>query len=155
MAEQSTPVRHRERLHAPLGWWLVAILVALTLVVAVWAYLNIWFGAATALVCLLVIAVGLLGYGHSVVAVDEHGIQAGLAHVEWPWVGQIEVLNAKQSQAALVSHAEARNYLLTRPYVKQMVRITLADPADPHPAWLVSTRHPARFARVAEQVRPR
>ena len=42
------PSRYRERLTVPVGWWLVALAVAFTLVVAVWAYLNAWFGAAMA-----------------------------------------------------------------------------------------------------------
>ena len=58
----------------------------------------------------------------------------------------------KQAKDVMV-HADARSYLLTRPYVKQLVRIEVNDPADPHPAWLVSTRHPRRLAAVAEQVR--
>jgi len=28
------------------------------------------------------------------------------------------------------------------------VVVRLADPADPHPAWIVSTRHPGQLAEV-------
>lgn len=146
------PSRYRERLTVPVGWWLVALAVAFTLVVAVWAYMNAWFGAAMAVLCLVCIAVALVSYGKAVVAVDERGVQAGLARIEWPYVGAVEVIDEKQAKDVMV-HADARSYLLTRPYVKQLVRIEVNDPADPHPAWLVSTRHPRRLAAVAEQVR--
>ena len=37
--------------------------------------------------------------------------------------------------------ADARAYLLLRPYLKRAVRVEIADPADPAPYWLVSTAH--------------
>ena len=37
--------------------------------------------------------------------------------------------------------ADARAYLLLRPYLKRAVRVEITDPADPAPYWLVSTRH--------------
>ena len=38
---------------------------------------------------------------------------------------------------------------MLRPYIKTAVEITLDDPDDPVPYWLVSTRHPHRLARNA------
>jgi hypothetical protein len=40
--------------------------------------------------------------------------------------------------------ADARAYLVLRPYVKRAVRVPLLDPDDPTPYWLVSCRHPDR-----------
>ena len=34
---------------------------------------------------------------------------------------------------------------------KVLVRVDLNDPADPHPYWLVSTRHPERLADALRQ----
>ena len=42
--------------------------------------------------------------------------------------------------------ADARAFLLTRPYLKRSVKITVQDPADRTPYWLVSTRHPRELA---------
>ena len=42
--------------------------------------------------------------------------------------------------------ADARAYLLLRPYLKRAVRVEIADPADPTPYWLVATRHPETLA---------
>ncbi len=44
------------------------------------------------------------------------------------------------------SEADARAYLLVRPYLKRAVRVTVVDPADPTPYWLVGTRHPEALA---------
>jgi hypothetical protein len=44
--------------------------------------------------------------------------------------------------------ADARAYLLLRPYLKRAVRIEITDPADPAPYWLLSTRRPDQLAGV-------
>jgi hypothetical protein len=38
--------------------------------------------------------------------------------------------------------ADARAYLLLRPYLKRGVRVDIVDPDDPTPYWLVSCRRP-------------
>ena len=42
--------------------------------------------------------------------------------------------------------ADARAFLLLRPYVKTAVRVDLEDPADPTPYWLLSSRRPEALA---------
>ena len=50
--------------------------------------------------------------------------------------------------------ADARAYLLLRPYLKRAVRVEITDPADPTPYWLVSTRHPDRLAAAVTDPHP-
>ena len=42
--------------------------------------------------------------------------------------------------------ADHRAFLFTRPFIRDVVKVTLDDPADPHPYWLVSTRDAAALA---------
>ena len=42
--------------------------------------------------------------------------------------------------------ADARAFLLLRPYLKRAVRVEITDPADPAPYWLVSSRRPDELA---------
>lgn len=143
------PAVHRERLHVPLAWWLLALGFALTLVIAVTAYTNLWLGAGVALVSLAVIG-GMLGtWGHVPVVADETGLLAGRARVEWPWVASVEPLDAKGVRAAMGPGAQATAYVLLRAYTGGAVKVVLDDPADPHPYWLVSTRHPRTVAAIA------
>ena len=44
--------------------------------------------------------------------------------------------------------ADARAYLLLRPFLKRAVRVEITDPADPAPYWLVSTRHGEALVRA-------
>ena len=43
-------------------------------------------------------------------------------------------------------YADARAHLVLRPWVSTTVELALADPADPVPYWLVSTRRPGALA---------
>ncbi|WP_420175124.1 DUF3093 domain-containing protein [Luteococcus sp. OSA5] len=152
MRSASTPEQHhREHLSVPGSWWLLAAGFGITLVVVVGAYTNAWFGAATALVALAGIGAGFHHFGHPVVGVDAQGLSAGHARIEWEWIASAEALDEKQMRAALGPGSMASGWFLTRPYIKGGVRVQLADPADPHPFWLLSTRHPQRVAELVDQ----
>lgn len=140
---------HREHLDVPISWWLLGLGFAGTVVVAVGAYTNWWFAGASALLSLLVIGGVFLGYGRVQVAVDERGVLAGRSLVEWPWVADVQELDKEQMRAELGPGSSARAFLLTRPYVAGGVKVLLDDPADPHPWWIVSTRHARRMAQAA------
>ena len=57
-----------------------------------------------------------------------------------------EPLGPEETRRVHGVDADARAFLLTRPYLKRSVRVAVADPADPTPYWLLSTRHPDRLA---------
>ena len=44
--------------------------------------------------------------------------------------------------------ADARAFLLLRPYLKRGVRIDITDPADPAPYWLVGSRRPEELVEA-------
>jgi hypothetical protein len=61
-------------------------------------------------------------------------------------VGAAAALDAEATRRLAGRDADARAYLLLRPYLSRAVRIDIDDPADPTPYWLVSTRRPDRLA---------
>ena len=56
-------------------------------------------------------------------------------------------LDAEETRRVAGPDADARAYLLLRPYLKRAVRVEITDPADPAPYWLVSTAPPRRAGR--------
>lgn len=138
--------RYSEVLRVPAGWWLVSLL----LVVAVWWAFFVagplslaWAAGAIAL---SVVVAGLWRYGNATVAVDPSGLRAGRAKLSWQYVGTTVALDADQTHRALGVEADARAYLLTRPYVRCAVKVVVDDDRDPTPYWLISTRHPNELA---------
>jgi hypothetical protein len=73
-------------------------------------------------------------------------LHAGRAHIALDLVGAAEPLDADATRRVHGVDADARAYLVTRPYLKRSVRIDVTDPADPTPYWLVSTRRPEALA---------
>jgi hypothetical protein len=137
---------YREKLSVPLRWWVQGTMLVATFwlafVVAAPA-LVAW--SATAV--LLLIMVGLfLGYGAPRVEVGDGWLRAGRASIAGEFLGDAEPLDAAETRRVAGPGADARAYLLLRPYLKRAVRVTVRDDRDPTPYWLVSSRDPEHLA---------
>jgi DUF3093 family protein len=137
----------RERLHVPLRWWLLttAFVATLWLAFAVSIPYPVVLWAATAVMVLAAAAL-LVGYGAAEVAVRDGELRAGRARIPAHLLAEPTVLDADATRLQTGRNADARAYLLLRPYVRRSVRVTVCDPGDPTPYWLVSTRRPERLA---------
>ncbi len=141
-----TPASHSERLSVPFRWWVQGTMLVATFwlafVVATPA-LVAW--SATGV--LLLIMVGLfLAYGAPRVEVEAGWLRAGRARIPGEFVGGAEPLDAAETRRVAGPGADARAYLLLRPYLKRAVRVTIHDDRDPTPYWLVSSRDPEHLA---------
>lgn len=144
-----------ERLRVPLSWWVISLGFGLSFVVAIGYSLGPGVGIAAGVVVAAVVALALSWYGSLLVRVDERGLRAGDALLEWPWVGQVHVLDAAATRARLGPEADQRAYLAVRSYLRRSLLVEVADADDPHPYWLVSTRQPERLAEQIEHARIR
>jgi hypothetical protein len=135
-----------ERLTVPLRWWVQgSMLVAtfwLALVVAVPGPLA-WSVTA---VMVALMAGALVSYGSARIVVGDGELRVGRARIEAHHLGRADALDAEQARRAAGRDADARAFLLLRPYLKRAVRVEITDPADPAPYWLVSTRRPDELA---------
>ena len=139
----------RERLTVPIMWWVLASLFSLSVLIAVATYLGPTWGVGTAIVTFLV-AVAIFGSASIVISVDDKEIHVGRATIEHTYIAACRALSAEETRRLTGIEADARAHMVLRPYVKTAVEITLEDPADPVPYWLVSTRHPGRLAAALQ-----
>lgn len=140
-----TPV-HRERLTVPLWWWLVAGVFVFSVLVAAGFALGPWPGIALTAVSLLLVVAVLVPYGRCEVSADDEALTVGRSRIEWRWVAGARALDPEATTRRLRTEADVRAHLEIRPYAPRAVEVTLADAADPHPYWLVSSRHPDELA---------
>ncbi len=145
-------VDYVERLRVPSWWWLVVAFFVLSLAVAVFAYLPAWTAAAVTAALGGGVVLVVIGYGSSTLRVDGSGLRVGHSSIEGRWISGVEALDAGAASAALGRDADHRDFLHTRPYIAGGVRVTLSDPADPHPHWIISTRRPAELARAISEM---
>ena len=71
----------------------------------------------------------------------------------WRTSGRPRPSTPKRPALAMGPDADARAFLVIRPYLTRAVRVPVTDPADPTPYWLVGSRHPDALA-AALNARP-
>lgn len=141
---------YSERLHIPWWWMVLGLVLAVSLSVAVLAYVHVGVGIAVSALIVLAIVLALVAYSLTSLTVDADALTAGRYRVEHAYIASATPLEGEEARLALGPDADHRAFLFTRPFLPSLVRVELADPADPHPYWLVSTRHPRRLAAAIE-----
>jgi hypothetical protein len=94
------------------------------------------------------LVVVLTAYGSARLVVADGEFRAARARIGVEHLGRADVLDAAATRLALGPDADVRAFLVTRPYLKQSVRVVVVDPADPTPYWLVCSRRPEALAAV-------
>lgn len=134
-------MRFRERLHVPVLWWLLAGGFAVSVLLAIGLTAGPGWGIAAA-VASLAVTMALFVHAAVPIEVDDVMIRVGRAQIEHRYIAGTRALDGEQTRRRAGVEADARAHLVLRPYVSTAVEITLDDPADPVPYWLVSTRRP-------------
>ncbi|AZP37887.1 DUF3093 domain-containing protein [Acidipropionibacterium acidipropionici] len=153
---------YTERMWMSWWWWLLLVAVAGSMILAVAAWVPSLPGA---LACAAIAALSLwagLAAGRVLIRVDAEGLGVGPNRIEWRWVDRVRGCDAGTMSTILHSGHQVGSFICTRPWIGTGVVLRLADPADPHPAWILSSRHPERLAdaigdhlnRVSEATRP-
>ena len=145
MPHSSSP-GYDERLGVPLRWWVQGFMFTASLWLAVLAALPEAAAWAATGTTAAVVAGCFLAFGSARITVRDGELRAGRARIEARHLGEVTVLDADQTRRVAGVDADARAFLLLRPYLKRSVRVAITDPADPAPYWLLSTRHPERLA---------
>jgi len=141
---------YRERLRAPLSWWLLGLVV----IVILGAELAAGFGWLAAAAIYAVLVAGwsamLISWGRPRVEVADGELVAGRARLALAAAGEVSALDRAQTRA--ISGPAA--FLLIRPYLREAVYVEVTDPAVGTPYWVVGTRRPAALAAAINSARP-
>ncbi|HSV39156.1 MAG TPA: DUF3093 domain-containing protein [Nocardioidaceae bacterium] len=142
----TTSTSYDERLGVPLRWWALATMFLASVLLAFLVALPapVAFGTVGLMVAGVVAL--FLGYGAAQVSVRDGELLAGAARIPVELLADPVALDDDATKRAMGVDANARAYLLVRPYLRRSVKVTVIDPDDPTPYWLVSTRHPRTLA---------
>ena len=143
---------YAERLSVPLRWWVQGTMLVATLWLAVVVATPAAVAWVVTALAMSVVAVTFLGYGAARITVEGGVLRAGRAHIDVRHVGAVTPLDAEGMRRQAGVDADARAYLLLRPYLKRGVRVDILDPADPAPYWLISSRRPTDLAAALAAV---
>ncbi|GAA2245900.1 membrane protein [Streptomyces ruber] len=143
---------YEERLTAPRSWWLISLLVgvSMALVLLPFGVLPMLGGLAGGTA---VAAVAASSYGSVRIRVVGDVLVAGEAKIPVSALGDAEVLDPEEARAWRMHKADPRAFMLLRAYVPWAVRVPVTDPEDPTPYLYLSTREPERLAAALEAAR--
>jgi hypothetical protein len=146
--EASTGTAYRERLYVTWYWWLLPLLAAGLLAAEVhlgYPGVRAWlpYVLLLPLTALLIWRSGRAG-----VRVQDGELWVGDAHLPLRFVGETQIVSAKEKRRVLGPHLDPAAYVLHRGWIGPVVRLRLTDPDDPTPYWVVSTRHPDRLVEA-------
>ncbi len=172
---------YRERLRAPIAWWLISGVCVLILGTELFAGFSLAVGVAVYIVLALICAVTLLHWGGVVVSVSGGelrvqtarlplarardallarlpGHRAGsgprsAARLPLATVGEVQPLDEAQTRAMRGPHADPGAYMLIRPYLRTSVYVEVTGADARWPYLLIGTRQPARLADAIERSR--
>ncbi|MEU8519421.1 DUF3093 domain-containing protein [Streptomyces sp. NBC_01216] len=150
-APSSVP-RFDERLTAPLSWWAIVALLALSGGLVMFPLGTVpMLGGLIAVAAAAAVVVS--SYGSARIRVVAGSLVAGDARIPVSALGTPEVLDAEEARAWRSFKADPRAFMLLRSYVPTAVRVEVTDPADPTPYVYLSSRDPRGLAAALEAVR--
>ena len=144
---------YRERLRAPVSWWVNGMLIMFTFGSIVWFGFPAWVAVVTYAALFAVTAAFLINWGRATIEIDGSQLRALDAVLPLAATGEVRPLDERAANVLRGPRADPRAYLLIRPYLRMAVyiEVTSADVAAPY--WLLFTRHPAELAAAIESAR--
>lgn len=143
---------YEERLTAPRSWWLISLLIGVSV-----ALVLLPFGTLPMLAGLVggtaATAVVISSYGSVRIRVVGGLLVAGEARIPVTALGEAQVLDPEEARAWRTHKADTRAFLLLRAYIPRALRVEVTDPEDPTPYLYLSTREPERLAEALRAAR--
>jgi Protein of unknown function (DUF3093) len=144
---------YRERLLAPVSYWLLAVPVAVTLGAEAYFFVDGFIPPLIIVALYAIITVFLVNWSSATIEVTGAVLRAGRDTLALGDADEVIALDEKQAMALRGPRADPAAHILLRPYLKRAVYIALANPGDGVPYWLLATRRPEELAAAIEGAR--
>jgi hypothetical protein len=139
----------KEVLRPPI--WLLAFIyfLFLSLVIAIWAAFDntvtlIAFIAAT--IAIIYIAFAM----RSTITFDGKDLRIDRAHIDIKYLGEATILDSPAMRLMRTRDADPAAYLAIRFWIPKGVKITVVDPRDPTPYWLITSKRGEEIAALLD-----
>ncbi len=141
----NSPVVFKERASWPIWLWAFLLFLSGSLSIAIWAALgNTW-----AEVSMLTQLVGLLFLSQSTplqIEVTADLLRVGPARIERKYISGVTSLTSEEMRILRGPKINTAAYMQIRFWISTGVKITISDPQDPTPYWLVSSKKAHQLA---------
>lgn len=138
-----------------LSWWAWAGSLAIVALIAAQIHMGApgvraWI--AYAVVVPLAVLV-LLWLGRLRVAVEDGELKVDDARLPVEFIAEVTPLTGTPLRDAMTVGLDPMAFVVQRPWMGSAVKVTLDDPEDPTPYWIVSTRRPEKLAAALREAR--
>ncbi len=154
MRQGGNVTTYSERLTAPVSWWLSALMFGV-----VWGWILLVATTWSIAIVTAAVVTGLGTYavwrfGSLRLTAGADGLRAGHALLGTEHLGDVEILHRDDYRRRLGVDADARAFMVTRPYLDRGVVVHVRDAGDPTPYWLISSRRPEALAAALRHTGP-
>jgi hypothetical protein len=135
--------RFQEKISWPISVWSLYVALCATISFSVWAALGNVAAIAASIFQFILLVLWSIRNSLSIYneTIDhQHHLYVDGARLPLTLIKEISVLDPLEMSRMRTRDANPRAYLALRFWVKTGVKIELADPADPTPYWLISTK---------------
>lgn len=160
----SQKVIFKEAIRPP--FWLIAFIyfMLFSLVIAVWAAFDnaaainafgiaLVLGLVAIYLSISTIVVGSALHESGNGKTDGEGLELiiGRAHIPTKYLSKVELLSKEEFALTRTRNADPAAYLATSFWLSKGVKVTVNDPRDPTPYWLISTKRANELKVALEQ----
>jgi hypothetical protein len=144
---------YRERLLVPASYWLLTVPVVLLLGSEAWFFVGGIFPPLFIILLAAIVVAFLVHWSAATIEVAGGVLRAAGEVLALSRADEVLALDEKQAAALRGPRADPAAHILLRPYLKRAVFVSLTDPGEGVPYWLIATRRPQELAAAIEQGR--
>ena len=122
----------------------------LSLVIAIWAAFdnNVALVAfITATIAIVYIAIAM----RSTITLDSEELRIDRAHIDIKYLGSATVLDSPAMRLLRTRDADPAAYLAIKFWMPKGIKITVVDPRDPTPYWLITSKRGEEIAALLDK----
>jgi len=122
----------------------------LSLVIAIWAAFdnNVALVAfITATIAIIYIAIAM----RSTITLDGEELRIDRAHIDIKYLGSATVLDSPAMRLLRTRDADPAAYLAIKFWMPKGIKITVVDPRDPTPYWLITSKRGEELAALLDK----
>ena len=143
-------VIYKEVLRPPI--WVLAFIyfLLLSLVIAIWAA----FDNNVALVAFIVATIAIIYIAiamRSTITLDGEELRIDRAHIDIKYLGSATVLDSPAMRLLRTRDADPAAYLAIKFWMPKGIKITVVDPRDPTPYWLITSKRGEELAALLDK----
>lgn len=90
-------------------------------------------------------------FSSPLLVITEKTLCARGASIELDCLGAVSIISEPEKFNALGTNLDARAWVSIQSSIPRLIKVTVKDPKDPTPYWLLSSRHPEKIAEILDR----